>query len=374
MDYYLGVNILTEVYGYMGWQDLRAYKNVPYDVWRRWFEYFCLNEAFKKTAMAYWGGMMKFIRYKTAFLGMVEYVVKHWPPNMYWEMAKKDRNIMMELVMVKKYLDLGLLKHYIDDEEVVLIAISGNPLMMKHITIKFVENKEFILKLVQRNGLAIMCIPHKFKKDKDVLKVAMKQLGLKYGGYREIVLMALKSGMLIDLEELENDLWKDVEIREAWWSLKSKINAPRFFWASDRETVLKAVKNGCSYFGIPSKFQVDEEIILEAARRGYGVGSNDTVGSRMKTERDFCLNVVKCNGENLEFAGSFNKDKEIAKAAVQNCGAAIKSVDWTLFGDQEWVLDILHTDRTFWMYVDTNLKHDNNFLRAAMKVMCKKKI
>lgn len=57
MDLYLNTPIVYEIYGYMTWNDLRYWRNVPASFWNRMYETFEQDEEFKVKMTDYWSGV-----------------------------------------------------------------------------------------------------------------------------------------------------------------------------------------------------------------------------------------------------------------------------------------------------------------------------
>lgn len=81
------------------------------------------------------------------------------------------------------------------------------------------------------------------------------------------------------------------------------------------------------------------------------MGDNSIIGKRMENDREFCLRIVECYGDNLEYAGDFDKDSKITYVAVKNYPKAIRWADDILLNDRDWMLKILQMDKRLCMWV-----------------------
>lgn len=344
MDDYCTRNVLYEIYGYMTWMDLRKYKDVPDSLWQRWLDYLCQDKQFENVAIKYWGRMMwrhKSLSYKRLTLGILDSLAKYpfYPSNERPYILKQNKDYIMYTMKVSRKLEF--ITDFSADPEVALLAISISDDALAHRYKQFKSDKNFMLQAVQTTGFSLMYASKHLKRDQDLVYAATRQLKIEQGDYRSIVRTALDRGRYFNYEDMDL-ICGDVELMALYESYNKFTG----------DNMLKVDVN-------------DTSTILDALDKGRFIWNNHKIIERVRKDREFSLQCVKRRGRTLSYMGKFWEDPEIVLTAIQNDRSAIWHVSPFFLKNKKWMLQLLHMDKTLWMFADNDLKCDADFIRDA---------
>ena len=126
--------------------------------------------------------------------------------------------------------------------------------------------------------------------------------------------------------------------------------------------VLKQSSIECQYLDL---FYNDKQVMLQAVKSDL-LDSLEMLSDALKSDREFMLEVVGCNGAFLEYASNAIKnDREIVLVASKRGGFQFASK--SLKSDLEFVLNVIELDGSALQHVPEDWLSDWNFIFRAVK-------
>lgn len=387
MDYLLGSSVLGEIYSYIDWYDLRYLENVPDIVWRKLHDVYCEDIQFREKLTNYWGEQYKIpykiLPYKVIMLNYIDFSCKYLMIKNVPKILSHNKEFTLERIIKYKITEVD--NKFNDNHEVMLECIKTDPRKLLQEAQHFRNDKNFMLDAVKLNGYSILCADYTLCYDPQLLYEAAKEIGILNPDhvkqesldakivYQNIAIDAIKkygAGMLYYLNPSVITNAEFPLITEHINTI-NKIRDDEFeMWRktcnnADRNTTLEAVKQGCPYRFV--KFQNDKEIAFESAKHKRNNAEILCMPSN-RQDRKIVLEIVKNDGFRLsDIDEKFIHDKEVVLCAVKQCGYMLKYAATTLLRDKNFMLEILHENRTLFIFIDDSLKSDPEFLQSFLK-------
>lgn len=172
MDSYLMPNVLSVIYSYLSYSDLRRHRNVPDDVWHSMYEYFCTDNKYQGRSKEYWGPIIT-VSYKIRILDFIDFVTKipdgDWPI----DILLKNKDFVREGVE-RGYCTANTKLD--DDYDLVLKAVKWWPYVLRKSIYK--ANAEFVQKAIKINTGALIYMDSSLKHDNKIMIEAARCLGI----------------------------------------------------------------------------------------------------------------------------------------------------------------------------------------------------
>ncbi len=220
----------------------------------------------------------------------------------------------------------------------------------------------------------------------------LQKLDLKFDGYREIALEAVRqAGYVLEYVNPKVEGYREIvleAVRQSEYALQyvdSKLEGYK-------EIALEVVrKDGCALEYVDSKAEGYREIALEAVKQnmmaleyvdsnveGYkeialvainkNIWALQYVDSKKECYREIALETVKKNGFAIRYVNSKVEGyEEIALEAVRQCGVAIEYVDSKVEGYREIALEAVRQCGVAIEYVDSKVKGYSEIALEAVK-------
>ena len=246
---------------------------------------------------------------------------------------KTDKDFLLEIVSLDAFCLEFFSEELKQDEQIVLAAAKHfGDAALEFGAEKFKTNKNIITEAVKSSGKALSFLAENEKNDKNLVITAVKHHGyaLQYAS-----------------EELRND--KDVVITAVGHNGNALQYASEEL-QNDKDVAMAALINSTEAFKyISERLQSDKEFILHAIGQkdvdafddDLDSYISDNIPEKLKSEKDFVLQMVSVNGMALGcVADELKVDKEVVTLAVKNNGKAYAHFEWEdeTFYDKEIIL------------------------------------
>lgn len=203
---YLNQSILTDIYSYMGWNDVRQYPYVPDFIWMQICNYYSTDDIFKDSFDCFRGSEPSIMyNYREIFLyfinDMVKTVREHpvdIPPillhdrdfirivnhgNIFRDASasiRADQQIILQIIKTHPWAFSYADESIRSDRNFVLTAIKHNANIFTDII--FQTDREIVLEAVQRNGHLLQYVDTSLELDREIVLTSVKNNGdaLKY--------------------------------------------------------------------------------------------------------------------------------------------------------------------------------------------------
>lgn len=221
MNLYLPTTILSSIYNYFTWYNLRQTSYVPQNTWKRLHDYLIQDAIFKKKLERFWGPQESNIPYNIRIIYFILYEIKtsidipvilwrdpvfitqilryrskvlQYAPDEiksnrnYCLLAVKQNGRSLEYIQFRRDREIVLtaVQQYWqalyfasddlqNDEEIVLSAINQNGLALKYAGPLLKSNKSIVLRAVRQNAFAIYFMDESLKQDYDISVEAVKE-------------------------------------------------------------------------------------------------------------------------------------------------------------------------------------------------------
>lgn len=260
--------------------------------------------------------------------------------------------IVQEPAMIKK-----AAKPLWGERQLVLKACQGDWTIMdrcpKELERIYWKDKDFVIAALSQSIDALKKVPESYWEDKEVMRVAVKtdyKVIYKCSNWaqktlwedRDIVLTAVQQNGLV-LPEADEDFIFDKEVLHAAvrqnWKVMDNLPKVHKEVAWNDEICAR-----CAIFGGSEAAKADLENYAKA-------------GKRLKSNKDFTIEVLVQNGKLLEFADpSLRDDEDVVRAALQQDGLSIKFASERLRGDYGMARLAVERDPGAVMFVDDRLR------------------
>ena len=246
---------------------------------------------------------------------------------------KTDKDFLLEIVSLDAFCLEFFSEELKQDEQIVLAAAKHfGDAALEFGAEKFKTNKNIISEAVKSSGKALSFLAENEKNDKNLVITAVKHHGyaLQYAP-----------------EQLQND--KDVVITAVGHNGNALQYASEEL-QNDKDVAMAALINSTEAFEyVSERLQSDKEFILHAIGKkdvdavddDLDSYISDNIPEKLKSEKDFVLQMVSVNGMALGCVSDELKvDKEVVTLAVKNNGKAYSHFEWEdeTFYDKEIIL------------------------------------
>ena len=258
-------------------------------------------------------------------------------------------------------------------------------------TVNAQYDKPCVMAAVNAEGCQLRFACEALQHDYQVVERALQQNGralyvTKLNKRPELILLALKSTRYADIpSELSSDrefalqavqvsntlcLFRDLQDDESVVLKAVQSHAGAFANASirlraDKQFALAAIASGGAYACafVYKTLAKDPDIAALTNKMGYAL-------MHMKSSqmtKSLVLDQVSKNGHQLEYAKQYQDDKEVAMAAVTQCGAALCFCSIFLQDDQDVVMQAVAQDGLSLRFASLRLKSDYDVCSAAVR-------
>lgn len=347
MNLYLPQSIITPIYFYLGWNELRRYPGVPDLVWSRLIADMCQDVNFK---MGY---------------------------DAYNSVCRAKRTVKKKLL------------YYIN----FLLNLDEN-----NIPIIMLMNKDFMRIYTWFNGISDMkFIKQHLRSDPTVLYNIIRdngQIGLAPESLRTNEDFLIK--VIHDFPEILQGLDDRWRLNEQFL-LKIVSHECALFgyfdddYKSNKEFVLKALKiNDGVWYGVSYSLKLDQAFVIEAIKINYKIVTHEDLwdiypnllGRIVEKNKEMikCI-FVDCKRDPRDGKQRFNKiskiNPKILLNAIDVCGFKVLEYADISFGkDEKWALKLLKITSRYCDeyrkivvdYIDPKLKADPDFLMKALQI------
>jgi RNA binding exosome subunit len=271
---------------------------------------------------------------------------------------KTDKDFLLEIVSLDAFCLEFFSEELKQDEQIVLAAAKHfGDAALEFGAEKFKTNKNIITEAVKSSGKALSFLAENEKNDKNLVITAVKHHGyaLQYASEelrndKDVVITAVGhngNALQYASEELQND--KDVVITAVGHNGNALQYASEEL-QNDKDVAMAALINSTEAFKyISERLQSDKEFILHAIGQkdvdafddDLDSYISDNIPEKLKSEKDFVLQMVSVNGMALGcVADELKVDKEVVTLAVKNNGKAYAHFEWEdeTFYDKEIIL------------------------------------
>ena len=215
-----------------------------------------------------------------------------------------------------------------DDKELVLLAVEKCGIMLRDVSIRLQDDKEVVLAAVTGRGDALYYASNRLKGDVDVMLRAVTHDGLAVAAHPSV-----EAG-----------------------------------GCADKSIMMKAVnENGHALQYASTALQADKDLVIAAVtvddhKHDYITSAVMHASLTLRRDRQTMLEILRLDGNALEFALDFTSDKELVLMAVENFGFAL-----------QFAHPLLRTDRSVVMTAVTQcgyaLQHASSRLRDDREVL-----
>ena len=271
---------------------------------------------------------------------------------------KTDKDFLLEIVSLDAFCLEFFSEELKQDEQIVLAAAKHfGDAALEFGAEKFKTNKNIITEAVKSSGKALSFLAENEKNDKNLVITAVKHHGyaLQYASEelrndKDVVITAVGhngNALQYASEELQND--KDVVITAVGHNGNALQYASEEL-QNDKDMAMAALINSTEAFEyVSERLQSDKEFILHAIGQkdvdafddDLDSYISDNIPEKLKSEKDFVLQMVSVNGMALGcVADELKVDKEVVTLAVKNNGKAYAHFEWEdeTFYDKEIIL------------------------------------
>jgi hypothetical protein len=271
---------------------------------------------------------------------------------------KTDKDFLLEIVSLDAFCLEFFSEELKQDEQIVLAAAKHfGDAALEFGAEKFKTNKNIITEAVKSSGKALSFLAENEKNDKNLVITAVKHHGyaLQYASEelrndKDVVITAVGhngNALQYASEELQND--KDVVITAVGHNGNALQYASEEL-QNDKDVAMAALINSTEAFEyVSERLQSDKEFILHAIGQkdvdafddDLDSYISDNIPEKLKSEKDFVLQMVSVNGMALGcVADELKVDKEVVTLAVKNNGKAYAHFEWEdeTFYDKEIIL------------------------------------
>ena len=271
---------------------------------------------------------------------------------------KTDKDFLLEIVSLDAFCLEFFSEELKQDEQIVLAAAKHfGDAALEFGAEKFKTNKNIITEAVKSSGKALSFLAENEKNDKNLVITAVKHHGyaLQYASEelrndKDVVITAVGhngNALQYASEELQND--KDVVIT-AFGHNGNALQYASEELQNDKDMAMAALINSTEAFEyVSERLQSDKEFILHAIGQkdvdafddDLDSYISDNIPEKLKSEKDFVLQMVSVNGMALGcVADELKVDKEVVTLAVKNNGKAYAHFEWEdeTFYDKEIIL------------------------------------
>ena len=274
---------------------------------------------------------------------------------------KTDKDFLLEIVSLDAFCLEFFSEELKQDEQIVLAAAKHfGDAALEFGAEKFKTNKNIITEAVKSSGKALSFLAENEKNDKNLVITAVKHHGyaLQYApeqlqNDKDVVIAAItavdqySNTLQYASEELRND--KDVVITAVGHNGNALQYASEEL-QNDKDVAMAALINSTEAFEyVSERLQSDKEFILHAIGQkdvdavddDLDSYISDNIPEKLKSEKDFVLQMVSVNGMALGCVSDELKvDKEVVTLAVKNNGKAYAHFEWEdeTFYDKEIIL------------------------------------
>lgn len=246
---------------------------------------------------------------------------------------------------------ISLLDRWTGDHDVMLAAVTKNPMIVSQIGDELKEDREIFLVVVKNYGWALEHAGASICDDKEIVQMAVKNSGsaLSYASDRlkddrELVKIAVETNgnaLRHASERLQDDKEIVMLSLTSHWSLMSASERLR----DDKDVLMEAMKHDASLLRFASdRLKRDRDVVMEGIRHNGGFAFEHADKS-FRSDKDFILSVLTYEG--------FNKPSENVQSRFGHPCTSAKSAYYHLISGH---------------FLDESLLDDKDIIKAGVEI------
>jgi hypothetical protein len=262
---------------------------------------------------------------------------------------KNDRILALELLKIGYAETIQIVSDRLkNDKELVIMSVKIDPLMVKSIPKKFLDDEDVIREVVNSRGILLEYASQNLRNNVDIVMTALKndKNALYYGNISETLLQEKSFNRML---------------------LELSFNLKDFKCELDHDFILEAIKkNPFDVKDLPIEYQTDRVIAMEAVERN-GIALK-FLSEEFCEDQEIVMKAVSNQGNALMYA-SFNlkRDKQIILCAVKSHASSLNAVPKKLKEDREFILEILKQNGESYKYIQPQMKTDQELQWLSKK-------
>ena len=273
-----------------------------------------------------------------------------------------------------------------DDEEFLLDLLNKHPNLSLQIASDRLKNKKsFVKEFVSKSGWNIVHCSNELRDDDEIALEAVSDVGDTFGdlsprlkediGLFRIAMETIKNKHV--LYHVSPDLFKDTELLKK----AVKINGMVYQYAKkeDRENpeiALDAVTEDIRAITFVPIVLFDNEEFMFKILSGDLYNHFKDLSPRLKNKKDFIESLISINSKiyslmvsDNEVSDEIKKDKSLAYKAYSNDTSIAKDIPkYLLFGDPEFLYELIDISPEILNYVDSEYRDFDEFMLDAIRI------
>lgn len=388
-------SILSDIYCYLPYHDLREHKHVPDAIWRRMYNYYTDQINLKEDIKEFWGSVIvscpDIISYKSRVLFFIPDVIKG-------NYNRPDKLLHARMFMLEcakhSHLSQREREYFADDGEIMLEMIKKEPWFFKDISPRLQNDQNFILEAITCNKYSILYVDHKWRKNAYIIHLLAYQCDIRCQDNLEELYQQCVGKMLTmkfdffyyTYFNVPHELMIMMETKEMEWRnmIENKTKYTKLYINnSNQSTALTAIAHGMEFKDLSVELLDDKSFMLLALHHSpyyddskkhkynkYPRYVLKDVGEKLKKDKEFVLKMLYDKEYNTyclfyHIDPILRYDHDIVRCFIKNAGWILR-YNSDLLHNKSLICHLIKNDLSLFRYIPTSFKEDIEWVRGIL--------